>query len=212
MIKALACLIKKYQKPNMVVCEVGCWTGETTKGYIDIIDKNHGKAIVVDWFYGNEGITDFPTPQPHAYKPENANYIEQLFKNNLKQYLNIITIIRNDSKKAVKDIQDNSLDICFLDASHLYKDVKKDIELYLPKVKKGGILCGHDCEDINLAHRFNEFQLQQDYISTYFTSHLLNKSCHPGVIQAVFDNFGLDVEIINDDEGDKIPIWSKQIQ
>ena len=32
----------------------------------------------------------------------------------------------------------------YLDASHFYEDVKRDIEIWLPLVKKGGIIGGHD--------------------------------------------------------------------
>ena len=39
---------------------------------------------------------------------------------------------------------DHSLDFVFLDASHEYKDVKDDIEHWLPKVKIGGTLGGDD--------------------------------------------------------------------
>ena len=39
---------------------------------------------------------------------------------------------------------DHSLDFVFLDESHEYKDVKDDIEHWLPKVKIGGTLGGDD--------------------------------------------------------------------
>lgn len=39
---------------------------------------------------------------------------------------------------------DSSLDLVFIDASHLRVDVEKDIDAWLPKVKSGGILAGHD--------------------------------------------------------------------
>jgi predicted O-methyltransferase YrrM len=45
---------------------------------------------------------------------------------------------------ACKLYQDNSLDFVFIDASHEYQDVKEDIINWLPKVKIGGIIAGHD--------------------------------------------------------------------
>ena len=39
---------------------------------------------------------------------------------------------------------DKSLDFVFIDAGHDYTSVKKDIDAWLPKVKSGGILAGHD--------------------------------------------------------------------
>lgn len=35
-------------------------------------------------------------------------------------------------------------DCVFLDASHYYEDIKRDLELWHPLVKKGGVIGGHD--------------------------------------------------------------------
>lgn len=40
--------------------------------------------------------------------------------------------------------KNETLDFVFIDASHEYKDVKDDIINWLPKVKIGGVLAGHD--------------------------------------------------------------------
>ena len=48
------------------------------------------------------------------------------------------------SVKASGKFKDGSLDLVFIDADHKYKSVRKDIEVWLPKIKKDGIISGHD--------------------------------------------------------------------
>jgi len=42
------------------------------------------------------------------------------------------------------------LDFVYVDASHAYADVKRDIELWWPLVRAGGILAGHDYDPSDL--------------------------------------------------------------
>jgi hypothetical protein len=55
-----------------------------------------------------------------------------------------VELIKKSSLEAAKDIKDNSLDFVYIDADHSYKSVTEDIGAWLPKVKKGGIVSGHD--------------------------------------------------------------------
>ena len=53
-------------------------------------------------------------------------------------------ILRMFSIEASSLFQDNSLDFVYIDANHSYEGCKEDIKTWYPKVKKGGILAGHD--------------------------------------------------------------------
>jgi len=81
----------------------------------------------------------------------------------LRQYENKIVWILKTSEKAVKTIPDQ-LDFVYIDGDHNYPMVKKDIELYYPKVKSGGYLGGHDYEMewFGVIKAVNEFLKKRD--------------------------------------------------
>jgi hypothetical protein len=55
--------------------------------------------------------------------------------------------IRDISEEASKQFEDDSLDVVYLDGDHSYKGCAADISYWYPKIRKGGILAGHDyCE------------------------------------------------------------------
>jgi cephalosporin hydroxylase len=58
--------------------------------------------------------------------------------------LKYMTPIRLPSVEASKLYKDGNLDFVFIDAMHTYDAVKEDIAAWLPKVRVGGVLAGHD--------------------------------------------------------------------
>lgn len=56
-------------------------------------------------------------------------------------------IMRETSVEAAKRIEDESLDLVYIDGIHTFEYVAQDIQLWLPKVKASGIVSGHDWWD-----------------------------------------------------------------
>jgi len=61
-----------------------------------------------------------------------------------------VEFIKKTSMEAIKDFLDERLDFVFIDANHDYKWVSEDIREWSKKVRKGGIVSGHDYSDHHL--------------------------------------------------------------
>lgn len=193
------------QYPNIHVAEIGVWDGSTTVSYLPLIQQNQGRAYLIDWFKGCENDDG----GVHKFNTENKDNIKNRLMHNISvlNCQNTSVLLDGISWECSKYIPDESLDICFIDASHLYEDVLKDIKYYMPKIKRGGIICGHDCQDIFKAggpYSFSEEELKLQYVK---------EKGHIGVMQAVFDIFGTNVHtnIPPIPEGQGCPLWLKQL-
>jgi DNA-binding LacI/PurR family transcriptional regulator len=67
-------------------------------------------------------------------------------------YKDRLTVLRMDTVAAADRFGDGTFDFVFIDAMHTYSAVKAEIAAWRPKVRKGGILCGHDYT--NAENRF----------------------------------------------------------
>jgi FkbM family methyltransferase len=56
-------------------------------------------------------------------------------------------VLREKSEDAAARFRDGQLDFVYIDAQHHYEAVKQDLALWLPKIRRGGILAGHDYID-----------------------------------------------------------------
>lgn len=115
--------------------EVGTFKGEFSK---EIIKEWMGVLYMVDVWrpLGNEYL-DASNHAVHT-----TAYAETM--NNIKGLEDQGVMIRATSDVAADIFADKSLDFVYIDANHAYDFVKQDIELWYPKVKKGGYLGGHD--------------------------------------------------------------------
>lgn len=124
--------------------EVGCWKGKSLCHLLELAKKaDKGIDIFgVDHFKGS-------IDQPELVAEAQAKDIRaECFKNvKAMNYPGGCAIVTMPSVEAAKEFKDRSLDFVFLDASHDYQSVCSDIKAWLPKVKTGGILSGHDYDE-----------------------------------------------------------------
>jgi predicted O-methyltransferase YrrM len=83
---------------------------------------------------------------------------------------NNITKLKISSVDGANQFTNESIDLVYIDAAHDYENVKKDITAWLPKVKVGGVLAGHDYHYnpyIQVYEVVNEFFANEFKISGY---------------------------------------------
>lgn len=119
---------------EMTMVEIGCYAGESTT----IWCKNFKEVFAVDPWADGKGYDS----NDYASRAMSDN-IENQFDNRMSKFDNFEKI-KDFSYNVVDQFEDESLDFVYIDGEHTYDGVKKDIELYLPKIKKGGYIGGHD--------------------------------------------------------------------
>jgi hypothetical protein len=78
--------------------------------------------------------------------------ISQFYNTTTKEkYGERLIVHEVDSRSSPDFIEDGSLDFYFVDASHTYKNVLKDIQAWTPKLKKDGWMIGHDIDYPSVA-------------------------------------------------------------
>jgi hypothetical protein len=165
-----------------VLVEVGTYLGKSAAYMVDAIRKS-GKQLlfyVVDtwdpviyarwWQHSNDPPRPWPVPElvgkplfeAFRYAAEKVGASDGM------------RVLRMASTQATRRFGDGSVRFAFLDADHQYEAIKSDIAAWLPKVKPGGILAGHD------------------YLDPLSDYHPLVS--WPGVTRAVDEAFGSRVE------------------
>lgn len=67
----------------------------------------------------------------------------EITKKRLAPYPNC-TIVRKTSMEATLDFEDESLDFVYIDGNHEFKFVAEDLSEWTKKIRKGGVIAGHD--------------------------------------------------------------------
>lgn len=118
---------------DKTMIEIGSFVGESTV----IFAKSFKKVIAIDPF-----LEGYDPQDPTSYLFEFDN-VYQTYLDRITVYSNIETIV-DTSDNAVKELVGKEFDFIYLDGLHTYDGVKTDITNYLPLVKKGGVIGGHD--------------------------------------------------------------------
>lgn len=123
--------------------EVGTFLGSSFACfdyYANKVLKRECEMIAVDTFRGTQ--TE-PAEKAAADKFQNG-FREEFESNMRKAGVKNYDVLALSSIEAAASMFDNSVDFCFLDGDHSSAAIKADVAAWLPKVRLGGYLGGHD--------------------------------------------------------------------
>lgn len=118
---------------KMSMVEIGCYVGDSTRQFA----KNFKEVNCIDPWENGYDDNDLSS---HKYP---MTVIESQFDLLMDEF-STIKKYKMKSGEAVSIFEDRSLDFVYIDGLHTYDGVKNDIEKWLPKVKNGGFIGGHD--------------------------------------------------------------------
>lgn len=114
--------------------EIGVCTGRYSRILLDSIPDL--QLLGIDPYTPYKGYTDFRRKGTHETNLKLAREATAPFPN--------YTLMLAFGHDAAQWIADESLDFVFIDGNHQYEAVKQDISDWFPKVRRGGIMSGHD--------------------------------------------------------------------
>ena len=155
-------MLEKFSGPAHFV-EIGSYKGRSSS-YMAVEIVNSGKSITFDCVDTWKGSEEHQQGQSFEDLDVVNNQLYEVFIQNMKPVEGYYTAKRMSSVEAAETYSDNSLDFVFIDAAHDYDSVKQDIISWLPKVKKGGIISGHDYPHLPVRRSVNELLTKVGFI------------------------------------------------
>lgn len=129
--------------PNATIIQIGAWHGKSSRAISDNM-RESSKLIDVDSYNGSSG-----EPDQHATaKEREGDHCYQWYLDNQFEHImqGKVIPLRMLSHNAAHTLAHRGVkaDMIFIDGDHSAGGIKTDVEAWLPLLKDGGLLCGHD--------------------------------------------------------------------
>jgi hypothetical protein len=127
-------LIREFSRPwRGLVVEVGVYMGGTTWYGAQAARDSFSRYVCVDHWRGADDLAV-------------DDDIYEAFQANLRDanLTDTVEIKRMSSLAAAAEFADESIDLIFIDGDHTHEGCKADILAWLPKLKEGAVMLGHD--------------------------------------------------------------------
>jgi len=128
-------ILDTLEREDLVIAEIGVEYGGYTDIYYPILKKS--KIYLID-LWKTEG-NDY-------YFSNNPGQVEDGYKKIIEKYNDAknVTICKGYSSDWALNFEDEFFDWIYIDADHTTEAVLSDLKYWYPKLKKGGIISGHD--------------------------------------------------------------------
>lgn len=123
------------------IAEVGVWKGHTCRYILREIGNKIDSYWAIDRWDVLNPVEKYGRMCKLSYEDWTAMY-KRVCEDML--WFPSLHVARLSSDEVVDFMWDGYFDLIFIDADHYYDPVVRDIKVWISKVKKGGILCGHD--------------------------------------------------------------------
>lgn len=129
---------------SKVVAEIGVWKCKLTKRLLKRCGDIITQYWAVDSWKAFDILGDLDKSTRYTRMTEQAWNKAYLDACKLILSFPKLRVVRAPSVEAAKLFPKGHFDLVFIDADHSYEAVAADIKAWLPLVKKGGLLAGHD--------------------------------------------------------------------
>lgn len=144
-------------KPNLNILEIGVFCGDFSD---TLFHLNPLKLYLVDMWEPNAELISGDQDGNNVRFISSESALNKV-KEKYSQYNNI-SIQQMKSTDFLLSIEDNSLDMIYIDGDHSYEGVKSDLLLSFNKIKNGGYIMGHDYEmNMNKAKSKYDFGVKK---------------------------------------------------
>ena len=135
--------------PDATVLEIGSWIGHSTCIIGVTLRGPRARCYAIDAFTGVTTIAhEVPYYKNFLAKVDPTLSQRQLFDRHIAHFhlQDKIVAVPADSAQAAALLPPgiSAVDFIFIDGGHALDVVRKDIELYVPRVKSGGVVVFHD--------------------------------------------------------------------
>jgi predicted O-methyltransferase YrrM len=160
-IDSLVMMCNELKLEGKIMAEIGSYAGESTEVFAEFCKVVYA---IDPWLIGMS-LSDGTANDFHLIMGPD---VEKVFDKRMADYTNVIKMKMFDTK-ALRKIKNGTLDFVYIDALHTYDECRTQIHTWSKKLKKGGVIAGHD-----FSEQF------------------------PGIVKAVIEELGIPTKIYPD--------------